>query len=170
MPKYSNSSGKEKGKQDRLKAGLANLAHEYSNIKQDPLRLPFGKEHVVALRELWTNKNIILTRPDKGNRTVLINKADCISKMMEIIGDKTKFECLGGCDVHDKTGRNERSLQTYLMRQRNAGEISSEVYVRVGQTGSVHPRMYGLPKVHKPKPTPLRPILSMARSAEHELA
>ena len=30
--------------------------------------------------------------------------------------------------------------------------------------------MYGLPKVHKPKPIPLRPILSMVGSAQHELA
>ena len=170
MPKSSNSSGKEKEKQDRLKAGLANLAHEYSNLKQDPLRFPFGKEHMVALRELRTSKNIIITRPDKGNGTVLMNKADYVSKMMEILGDKTKFECLGGCDVHDRTGQNERSLQTYLLRQRKAGEISSEVYDRVRPTGSVRPRMYGLPKVHKPKPIPLRPILSMAGSAEHELA
>ena len=170
MPKSSNSSGKGTEKQDRLKAGLANLAHEYSNIKQDPLRFPFGEEHMVELRELRTNKNIIITRPDKGNRTVLMNKADYISKMMDILGNKTKFECLGGCDVHDRTGQNERSLQTYLLRQRKAGEISSEVYDQVRPTGSVRPRMCGLPKVHKPKPIPLRPILSMAGSAEHELA
>ena len=125
---------------------------------------------MVALRELRTNKNIIITRPDKENGTVLMNKADYISKMMEILGDKTKFECLGGCDVHDRTGQNERSLQTYLLRKRKEGEISSEVYDRVRPTGSVRPRMYGLPKVHKPKPIPLRPILSMAESAEHELA
>ena len=98
-----------------------------------------------------------------------MNNADYISKMMDILGDKTKFECLEGCDVHDRTGQNERSLQTYLLRQRKAGEISSEVYRRVRPTRSVRPRMYGLPKVHKPKPIPLRPILSVAGSTEHEL-
>ena len=30
--------------------------------------------------------------------------------------------------------------------------------------------MYGLPKVHKPQPIPLRPILSMVGSAQHEMA
>ena len=30
--------------------------------------------------------------------------------------------------------------------------------------------MYGLPKIHKPEPIPLRPILSMSGSAQHELA
>ena len=30
--------------------------------------------------------------------------------------------------------------------------------------------MYGLPKVHKPNPIPLRPILSMVGSPQHEMA
>ena len=109
-------------------------------------------------------------RPDKGNGTVLMNKADYISKVMEILGNKTKFECLGGCDEHYRTGQNERSLQTYLLRQRKAGEISSDVYDQVRPTCSVRPRMYGLPKLHKPKPISLRTILSMVGSAEHEFA
>ena len=168
MPK--SSTGKEKEKKDGLKASLANLAHEYSNIKQDPLRFPFGKEHIAALRELRNNKEIIITRPDKGNGTVLMNKTDYIARMMEILGDETKFECLGGCDKHDRTGQIERALQAYLLQQRKAGEISNEIYDRIRPTGSVRPRMYGLPKVHKPKPIPLRPILSMVGSAQHELA
>ena len=36
-------------------------------------------------------------------------------------------------------------------------------------TGSQRPRMYGLPKTHK-KDVPLRPILSMTGSAQHQLA
>ena len=168
MPK--SSTGKEKEKKDGLKASLANLAHEYSNIKQYPLRFPFGKEHTAALRELRNNKEIIITRPDKGNGTVLMNKTDYIARMMEILGHETKFECLGGCDKHDRTGQIERALQAYLLQQRKAGEISSEIFDRIHPTGSVRPRMYGLPKVHKPKPISLRPILSMVGSAQHELA
>ena len=36
-------------------------------------------------------------------------------------------------------------------------------------SGSLRPRMYGLPKTHK-KDVPLRPILSMTKSAQHHLA
>ena len=88
MPK--SSTGKEKEKKGGLKASLANLAHEYSNIKQDPLRFPFGKEHTTALCELQNNKEIRVTRPGKGNGTVLMNKTDYIARMMEILGDETK--------------------------------------------------------------------------------
>ena len=41
----------DKGKEEKLKANLANLAHEYSAVQQDRLRFPLGKEHMKALRE-----------------------------------------------------------------------------------------------------------------------
>ena len=47
--------------------------------------------------------------------------------------------------------------------------LTNEVYDRIRPTGSQRPQMYGLPKIHKPN-VPLRPILSMIGSAQHELA
>ena len=48
--------------------------------------------------------------------------------------------------------------------------MGEDVDKRVRPSGSVRPRMYGLPKIHKAEPIPLRPILSLAGSAQHELA
>ena len=47
--------------------------------------------------------------------------------------------------------------------------LATEIYDRIRPTGSQRPQMYGLPKIHKPN-VPLRPILSMIGSAQHELA
>ena len=47
--------------------------------------------------------------------------------------------------------------------------ISKEIYEFIRPVGSQRPRMYGLPKIHKPG-IPLRPILSMCHSAQHSLA
>ena len=47
--------------------------------------------------------------------------------------------------------------------------ISKEVYEYIHSVGSQRPRMYGLPKLHKPD-VPLRPILSMCHSVQHSLA
>ena len=68
---------------------------------------------------------------------VLMDKADYKAKMMTIFGDETKFECIGPCKDHDLTGQNERALQTFLLRQHKAGEISKDVYDRIRPTGSV---------------------------------
>ena len=159
----------DKDKQKRLKANLANLAHEYSAIRQDRQRYPLRKEHIKALRELRENTDFVITRPDKGSGTVLLNKADKISKMMAIVGDKSKLKCLRSCDEHNRNGENERALQAFLLWPRNSCKISKDVYERIRPTGSVRPRMYRLPKVHKPEPIPLRPILSVVGSAQYEL-
>ena len=159
-----------KDKVEKLKARLTSLAHEYAEVEQDRLKFPLGKDHLEALHELRRNKDIIITRPDKGAGTVIMNREDYIDKMMTILEDRSKFQWLGNCDDNDKTGLQERALQAFLLRQCKEGEISQEIYERIRPSGSVRPRMYGLPKVHKADPIPLRPILSMVGSAHHEMA
>ena len=90
--------------------------------------------------------------------------------MLSILNDTSKFECIGGADDRDRTNLNEKALQAFLLRQYKWNKISKSVYERISPTGSTIPRMYGLPKVHKPRPIPLRPILSMIGSAQHQMA
>ena len=155
---------------ESLKVKLADLAYEYAEVKQDRSVFPLGKEHFTAIRELRHNDDIVITRPDKGAGTVLMDRAEYVAKMMDILNDSTKFELLGSCDEHDNTARNERALQAFLLGKVKQKRISVEVYNRIRPTGSIRPRMYGLPKVHKPDPIPLRPILSMVGCAQHEMA
>ena len=49
-----------------------------------------------ALIGLSKNKEIIVTGPDKGSDVVIMNKADYIKKMEEILGDSTKFKLSSG--------------------------------------------------------------------------
>ena len=100
----------------KLKANLASLAHAYVETRQDRLKFPLGKEHLAALHELHQDEDLLITRPDKGAGTVVMDKADYIRKMLDILGDTSKFECLGSCPEHDRTGLNERALQAFLFR------------------------------------------------------
>ena len=154
-----------------LRSKLASLAHDYAGIKQDRFAFPLGKEHLAAIRELRNMKDdIVITRPDKGAGTVLLDRSDYIAKMMDILNDERKFECLGSCADSDNTVQNEHALQAFLLRKVREGKLDEGVYDRIRPSGSIRPRLYGLPKIHKPNPIPLRPILSMAGSAQHELA
>ena len=49
------------------------------------------------------------------------------------------------------------------------GVITTTEFERLRPTGTIIPRLYGLPKVHK-EGTPLRPILDMSNSPYHNLA
>ena len=107
----------------------------------------------------------LITRPDKGSGTVVIDKTDHITRMESIIGDTTKLKETGPVSTCDRTIQQERSLQGCLLRMKKSSKISDEVYSRIRPVGAVLPRLYGLPKTHKVLPIPLTPILSTVRSA-----
>ena len=89
--------------------------------------------------------------------------------MSNILDDRSKFECVGPVGTHDSTVKNENNITKKLRKFVSDGLISRNLYVKLLPTGSSRPRMYGLPKTHKPT-TPLRPILSMIGSAQHKIA
>ena len=70
----SSPSVRPSADKDLFKAKLTNLAHEYANVKQDRNMFPLGKEHRKALGELRRNKDIFISRPDKGAEVVLLNR------------------------------------------------------------------------------------------------
>ena len=98
-----------------------------------------------------------------------MNKIDHIDKMMDILKDETKFKYLDGVTEHVCTPQVEGQIVKRLLQLLKRGELSKEVYDRIKPVGAQRPRMYDLPKIHKEN-IPLRPILSMVRSAQHELA
>ena len=69
----------------------------------------------------------------------------------------------------DNTAKIEAHIQRRLLQLKKEGLLPSNIYSRIRPTGSQRPRMYGLPKIHK-QDVPLRPILSMTGSAQHQLA
>ena len=122
-----------------------------------------------AIKSLRSNEQILITKPDKGSGVVILNKSDYIQKMGYILDDKTKFFNMGSVDQHDNTAKTEQKLQKRLLDLVNQKILTRDIYDRIRPTGSQRPRMYGLPKMHR-EDMPLRPILSMIGSSQHELA
>ena len=156
-------------RREECKATMASLAHKYANAPLDKTGFPLDRDHMKTLNELRKNQDIIISRPDKGNGVVILDRSDYIAKMMTILSDREKFECIGDVDTCDNTLQQERALQAFLLRHHKAGHISQQDYARIRPVGASRPRMYGLPKIHKPG-GPLRPILSMVNAPQHELA
>lgn len=63
----------------------------------------------------------------------------------------------------------ENQLTRSLKKLRDQQIISPDIYESIKPTGTHLPRLYGLPKVHKPD-IPLRPILDMYDSPYHMVA
>ena len=86
---------------------------------------------------------------DKGNATVMMKRCDYDGKIEEMLGTGTYGKLRG-----DPTATQENRLS----RKRKGLEKNGEIN-RLRPTGSQPPRIYGLPKIHKPD-VPLRPIVS----------
>jgi hypothetical protein len=63
----------------------------------------------------------------------------------------------------DQTQYVENQMTKCLLRLKNEGAIPEGIFNRLKPIGSIIPRLYGLPKIHKPN-TPMRPILDMSNS------
>ena len=125
------------------------------------------KKHIEELRILQKNKDLIMTRPDKGSGIVLLNKEEYISKMNKILCDEKKFS--HDPKDKDKTAVIEKQLTKILKQMLDDSIIDKDLYDKLRPTGSTIPRLYGVPKVHKDG-VPLRPILDMNNSPHHAIA
>ena len=92
-------------------------AEEHADALPDRRTFSLKREHLNALHELRNNKDIIVTRPDKGRATVLMNKTEYIEKMSVILNDTSKLRTLGPVKTCDRTEKVEKDLVTYLLKE-----------------------------------------------------
>ena len=148
------------------KATLESTANEFAASANDLKSFSLGREHMKALRELRRKEDIIISKPDKGRAAVLLKRGDYIHKMLTILENKTKFKELGPVESHDHTMAIELKLVKLLTALKASGQISASEFDSMKPIGSLRPRLYGLPKVHKPGCL-LRPILSLTGSPQY---
>ena len=70
---------------------------------------------------------------------------------------------------HDSTGNIERKSNKYIYQLFKNKSISQNKYYHLHSSDANAPRIYGLPKIHKPH-TPLRPIISFINSPLYNLS
>ena len=83
--------------------------------------------------------------------------------------DKTKFVKIKTASDFDNLIKNEKEIIDIIKDMVFKKEIRQETFNQVKLLGSIRPRLYGLPKMHK-KEIPLRPNLSMTKSTQHKPA
>ena len=133
--------------------------------------LNINKEEYLALKGLSSNKNIILQKADKGNSVVLVNKADYIKRMKELLSDVSKFK-----EITVEPGKeinlllqHEGKLIEFLKQIKSS--VTTDLYKHLYPQGSQPGIMYGLSKIHKPLVNGfprLRPILSAINTGTYK--
>ncbi|UYV82205.1 hypothetical protein LAZ67_21001333 [Cordylochernes scorpioides] len=117
------------------------------------------------IRTLSKNNNIVITRSDKGSRTVIMNTSDYISGMNQILSNSDVFT---PATVEEHTTSNSKYKKELRTLCRNRIITTDELQ---GFLSNLHGQayIYGLPKVHKLN-IPLRPIVAFHLSPTAPLA
>ena len=119
-----------------------------------------------VLDNLKKDKNLHVTRPDKGKGIVILNKVDYLNKTKEILDDDSKFEKINN-DWFKTILKQEDKVNRFLRLIKN--NLPESCYNFLFASGSVPGILYGLPKIHK-LDCPIRPILSAIGTVNYNIA
>ena len=89
--RFTTSELKSSDLSGALKSEISHLANTYYSTFR-PTKSNLKKYGI--LKKLCKNPDIIITRPDKGNGVVIIDKTDYITKMNLLLQDQSKFKKL----------------------------------------------------------------------------
>ena len=133
---------KSKETKNQINAHLSHRANShFYNCKPFPRKL---RQHRV-LRNLRKNKDMVVTRPDKGNGVVILDQQSYDNAIQEIISDTSKFKKLN----EYPTLKREASLQRFLRKLKQKNVFNENEYDKLYPSGSAPARIYGTPKMHK---------------------
>ena len=130
------------------------------------------KGDIQLLKNLASNEDVIVVRPDKGRGVVILNRSDYTQSMEKTISDPSKFKPIEE-PMEKFTLRVEDKINRFLLKLKNLKKIPSEVYDKLRSTGSSPGILYGLPKIHKPdfsSKFQFRPIFAAYKTPSYNLA
>lgn len=148
--------------------------------KRESLRSSFVNiltNHMIHIRNLKPNHaanvvtgflkshpNILVTRADKGQVTVLLNRHDYVDAGTDLLQDTTTYKNLS----KNKNTTAQNLNNTLVKNWNNKKYISDQMARWLTTKTSTCPRLYLLPKIHKPV-LAYRPIVSSINGPLHEL-
>jgi len=129
----------------------------FDNFKGLPRR------YLLATRSLKRNPDILITKADKGNNVVILDRSDYIRKAHSLLHDNSTYQ---------KLRSNPYSTVIESFRK-NLKRIAAKCpdpkfFDRFRTINPSIPYFYGLPKTHK-QGVPLRPIISSCNSVTRPL-
>ena len=155
-----------------FKDELRHLAfNSFRDFKKNVPKGVLSVEELSALKSLSSDDSIIITRPDKGNGVVLMNKLDYFDKVNIVLEDGSKFQKVES-SIFSKILSEEDKINRFV--RKTFGGVNENgrrfpTYYQLLASGSALGILYGLPKIHKDG-VPIRPILSACNTPAYNLA
>lgn len=149
-------------KVDKTRSKFSDLLLDHRN------KLTNKSDPKLKLLQKFVNENkekLIVTKSDKGNVTVLLNKSDYFNNCSEMLNNKETYLIP---KKPPKTSMLEKVRDKIISRWYAKNYINEQQRCYLSCKDNNLPRMYFLPKIHKPV-LKFRPILSSVDTTLHRL-
>ena len=141
--------------------GIVTCLESMSRAKEQQI-LPL--RFMNAIKELGNDPNIVISPCDKGGGVAVLSRKDYLDKMADLLSDQENYNTISTGSCAKKAKDFNQAVRKILKR---SPEGKSLWYLI--EEDPQPPRMYGLPKTHKPD-VPMRQITSGCGSAPHRIA
>ncbi|XP_045460391.1 uncharacterized protein LOC123670856 [Harmonia axyridis] len=142
------------------------LSSHIKNIKGQKQRHNKHLTNFTKTKKFFKEHNeLLITRADKGNKTVIMTNTEYEEKMSILLKDNTTYIKT----KRDMTLTLEKENNKIIKNWKEKGFISEIDYKTLIIHNSKTPKIYGLPKIHK-EGNPLRPIVSCVQSPLYHLS
>ena len=143
---------------------LHNHTEKLINKMKNNIIRNISDEEYNAIQTLKNNKNIIISKADKGNAIVVMDTTDYIQKINNILELK-QFRPTSKSILKEK----ENEMNKYLRLLYSNNIITKQLFYNIRSICSSAACAYGQSKIHKDG-YPLRPIISAIGSYDYELS
>ncbi|XP_062704716.1 uncharacterized protein LOC134287025 isoform X2 [Aedes albopictus] len=159
---------KPKENVDEIRAEVTTAMSNFINYNNQPRHHQqewIAKDVGRSRKFLKENPTILITKADKGNKTVILSAEEYETKMEEMLQDATTYQKIN----YDPTARVSRKIKSILDGWKDSKYIDAKTHRKLNISDCNPPRIYGLPKTHK-QGRPLRPVVSTIGSTTYRLA
>ena len=122
----------------------------------------FSKDH---------RDQIVVSKPDKGQGVVIVDRPTYLQSMITLISDQSKFSLISE-NILKYCFKIEDKVNRFLNKLKKSDIITPETYSELYASGSGPGVLYGLPKIHKPDFADrfqYRPILAAFKLASYKI-
>jgi len=156
VPFTGNSDWQPKHCNNYISKFVRELNIKLLDTRKDNILQNITKAENIALKNLKSNKDIIIKKADKGGNIVIMDRCSYIDKISIMLNDINTYQEITSdltLDIHRAAVALIRDRALYK------GTINNKQTTYLTVFKPRCPVFYGLPKIHKPQ-WPLRPIVS----------
>lgn len=152
---------------DKLDEARGHLSQLLNKLKTTNYQNSKNLNQIVSQTKKFirNNNDILITRADKGNTTVILNKSDYIEKTNTLLEDQSVYNKINKFTITTLQKSVEKILDSWTLKK-----IINEETRKILKPDNCHiARLYTLPKIHKTN-FPHRPIVSSINFPTYKLA